>query len=148
MKTGVNRKTFFTRKEYKQIQKKHNIELNYVFYKELIKTYNKFLCKEILENGDVLLPNELGQIKINKYKPKSPIYNKEKDMENKEYNFHTFGYLYYFKWVRGHKYETLKKRDFGVKHKLLKFFPHRMNLRRPLAKILKSGERDYAIYKQ
>lgn len=147
MKTGVNRKTFFTKKEFEILKEKHQIPLNYIFYKQLIKTYNKFLCEKILESQNgALLPYDLGTIHIKKYKPSKPVYT-EKNVIDKEYNFHTFGYIYFFRWERGFKYENTKKRNYGIKAKMLKFYPHRRNLKRPLAQRIKTGLNDYPIAK-
>ncbi len=143
MKTGIARKTFFTKKEYEVIKKKYEIPLNYYFYRKLIKTYNKFLCEEILENENgSLLPLDLGKIRIRKYKPSKEVHT-EQSGKKIEYNFHSLGYVYFFTWERGFKYENRNKRNYGIKAKLFTFKAHRMNLKRPLAQIVKQGLQEY-----
>jgi hypothetical protein len=156
MRTSVNSIEFFTRKDYENLKYKH---LDLKDYKVFIKEIHKETAeKHILEdkNGFVLPVNNLGRIRIiKKYRPKG-VYAAHKG-DKKEYNLHTMGYvynctlfkpkarLYYSKQFTSKPPEPLELTEFldKISTEIYNFKVHRMNIKRPLAKILKNNIRDY-----
>jgi len=148
----INKVSFFTKEQY-QIQKHQYLSLS--DYKSFITEINEEIAKDFILNSrqGFIFPKFLGLLKVVKSKQKGGVITLEKVVktkgQEKEYNNHTFGYIYKFKWIKqihvnlGNvlrpKYKRMYCSDLG----LLKFKPHRTNLKRPLAKILKNYERDY-----
>lgn len=92
-----------------------SVNLSFEEYKKVIYTFNSLLVTHLLETGDkVKLPFGLGELVINKYKPKKYVTNKDgKERVNLPINWletkkagkyvyhlnaHTDGYKYYWMW--------------------------------------------------
>lgn len=92
-----------------------SVTLSFEDYKRIIYTYNNLLVTHMLETGEMVkMPYGLGEIVVNKYKPKR--YKKTKDgeeyinlaidwVETKKQgkhvyllNHHTEGYKFYWMW--------------------------------------------------
>lgn len=91
------------------------VALSFEEYKDVIYTYNGLLVERMLETGEqIKLPYGLGEIVVNKYKPKRYLKDKEGNekvnlsinwQETKKQgkyiyflNHHTEGYKYYWMW--------------------------------------------------
>lgn len=147
----INKITFFNKEQYQGLKHQHLKDVS--TYKNFITDINVEIGKRyILGTKDGFpLPKFLGIIKVTKYKQKGGVVTLEKVVKTKgvekEYNHHTFGYVYRFAWIKKinitsilrPKYKKMQIGDIGV----LRFKAHRKNLKRPLAKILKNYERDY-----
>lgn len=148
----INKVNFFTKEQY-QIQKYQHLSI--IDYRKFITEINVEIAKEFILNSrqGFILPKFLGLLKVVKGKQKGGVITLEKVVktkgQEKEYNNHTFGYIYKFKWIKqihvhlGNILRPKYKRMYCTDLGLLKFKPHRANLKRPLAKILKNYERDY-----
>jgi hypothetical protein len=150
MRTELKRTTFFTKKEFEDLKLP---KLNRQEYKEFVKDWNDLICKEVLENkSGYYLPFDFGLLKITKSKPEGDLYTTHSVVtgKGKEYNLHSFGYIYR---INLFAYNSLKlsKKLFGKKissfRSAFRFKPHRQNLKRPLAQIIKNNIRDYDKFK-
>lgn len=148
----INKVSFFTKEQY-EIQKHQYLSLK--DYKQFITEINETIAKDFIlgSRQGFILPKFLGLLKITKTKQKGGVITLEKVVktkgQEKEYNNHTFGYIYRFSWIKqihtnlGNVFRPKYKRVYCSDLGILKFKPHRANLKRPLAKILKNYERDY-----
>ena len=149
----INKVSFFTKEQYADLKFQHL--KNVAEYKNFITDINVEIAnKYVLGTKEgFLLPKFLGILKVTKSKQKKGIITLEKVVktkgQEKEYNHHTFGYVYRFSWIKvintnlGNTLRPKYKRMYCSDLGLLRFKPHRGNLKRPLAKILKNYIRDY-----
>lgn len=157
MRTSTNSVEFFSQKDYDNLLHKH---LSLKDYKMFIKDVNKETGeKHILESreGFTMPVQNLGTIKIVKYYRPKGVFAAHKKTK-KEYNIHTMGYVYTCKLFRKGSCMLYYTKVFAktppdetervnflhrIHNELYIFKTHRMNIKRPLAKILKSSLRDY-----
>lgn len=146
MRTELSRTTFFTTKEFDNLKLP---KLTRLQYKEFIKDWNKLIAEEILENKDgYYLPFNFGQLKILKSKPKGDLYTTHSIVTKggKEFNFHSFGFVYKIRLLANTSFKYGKKlfsKKITSYRSAFRFKAHRLNLKRPLAQIIKNNIRDY-----
>lgn len=142
----------------KFIENNPSVDLCYDNYKKIIYTYNSLLVKYMIETGlKIRMPYGLGEIVVNKYKPKRYKINKTTGREvvnlavdwqesrkigKKVYllNAHTEGYKFYFMW---NWWKTRIKMAF-----IWKFEMARVNSRLLASKIKLPNSKYKDIYKE
>jgi hypothetical protein len=163
MRTSTNTITFFDKEDYKNLLHKH---LSLSDYKRFINDVNKQTGEEfVLDSKDGFLmpiPN-LGRLKIVKYYRPKGVFAAHKG-DKKEYNIHTMGYVYCCRMFRSNSFRLYYSKTYSkvaptefeqtnflsrISNEIYNFKTHRMNIKRPLAKILKNNLRDYEeMFKQ
>lgn len=140
---------FFTEKDYKNLKYKH---LEREEYRKFIKAIHERIAKKevVLNKEGFEMPLNLGKIQVlKKYKPKGVnlMYKKEK-----EYNTHSFGYVYSVKAYKSKRsvwytaiYDISNKLkgSFSVSHYFYRFIPHRENIKRAITKVINEQILDY-----
>lgn len=137
-----NRVNHSTAKAYKEFKLKHpTIDITSQQYVDIVKRSNELIATAILENPyGFKLPEQLGYIAIDKFKPKKGSRIKPIDWitTNKTgkltylTNLHSFGFIYVIKWYKNPNRKFLDCYVFKAQKKL----------NRALAQKIKAGK-DY-----
>lgn len=145
---------FFTKEEF---DKYPNKNISYKDAKAFINECHTSIGEHIIlkDKSGWRLPLNLGFIKILKKQHKGIVTTESfNNRKSKEYNNHTFGYVYTFRWYknidpdfdRRRLFEKglvkYQKKSFNLKM-AVRFEAHRANLKRKLAKLLKAGKIDF-----
>lgn len=125
---------------WKAFKQKHNIEISYSDFTNIIKESNKKIFNAVLEDENGFkLPENLGYFCIIKYKTKKKAINwaDSKKYGKKIYflNLHSFGYRYHIKWFK----TGIARFAFN---EVFKFAPLRL-MRTEVSKKIKAGVKDY-----
>jgi hypothetical protein len=127
---------FGNKAEYKKHFPKENPEL----IKKIVQESNLLIGKKLLAGEDFLMPESLGIIFIAKQKTKKVFdfinFCKTGTIKTLN-NFKTFGYLYKVMWFKG-----FKNQKNSSSTNIYKFRANRIEITRPLSKILQAGN-DY-----
>jgi len=108
--------------------------------KKIVQQSNLLIGKKILAGEDFLMPESLGIIFVAKEKTKKVFdyitFCKTGVMKTLN-NFKTFGFLYKVMWFKGYK-----NKKAHILYNVYKFKANRVEVTRPLSKILQAGN-DY-----
>lgn len=143
-----------SRENYKEFCEKHpNVDLSFLQFESIIRTYNTELVKYVQETGFIIqLPFGLGSFGIIKYKPlvsKNRLGGKKIDFHNTKklgkvvyhLNHHTEGYNFYFYWSPFYKTRNnFNRRMSYIKYPLIWSFNIARDHSRHLAKCLKEDK--------
>lgn len=123
------------------------IELTSSEYYEIISAGGSEYADALLEDGEVKMASRLGPLNIRKFKPKGKgttfgvITDRHESAKQKkavyQFNDHTGGWMYRFIWNK-RKCKSVMDKNMWV------FRPIR-SLKRRLAQLLKTGNKDYPI---
>lgn len=144
MKVGKRTKNFIKKEHFETL----NLKLSLQEYRQFIRKIHVRICEEqILSTREgFIIPNKMGDISVVKQKKTEGIYTTHSAIakKKKEYNYHTFGFIYSIKWdrkIRGRLYHT-NYSNLVPKYKgnpimwfpVFQFTPTREHLKRALAK--------------
>jgi hypothetical protein len=150
MKVGKHSKCFFEKNHFKTLESKIDIKQ----FRQFIRKIHLRICNEaILSTKEgYVLPHKLGDIRVKKEKKKEGVFTTHSVMtkNKKEFNHHTFGYVYSIVWDKNNRYSYFHKAKAycfpNYKNQAIywfqiyKFTPTREYLKRALAKKIFSGD--------
>lgn len=135
-----NRDQVLSSSLWKAFKQKHNIDISYEDFTNIIKESNKRIFNAIIEDENGFkLPENLGYLCVIKYKTKKKAINwaDTKKYGKKIYflNLHSFGYRYHIKWFK----TGISRFAFN---EVFKFAPLRI-MRTEVSKKIRAGYKDY-----